>query len=111
MLKLNPLFHCQSGDFVYYDKPGPMAYTIEKARHKWNAMNSWPSLLEFYTKTPLYVQKDDHNLLKDDAGPLSSPFGELSYEDGFSIWREQVPVIGKPYRTFRWGKDLQIWSV
>jgi alkaline phosphatase D len=111
MLKLNPLFHCQSGDFIYYDKPGPMAYTIEQARHKWHAMNSWPSLLEFYTKIPLYIQKDDHDLLKDDAGPLSSPFGELSYEDGLSIWQEQVPIIGRPYRTFRWGRDLQIWSV
>jgi alkaline phosphatase D len=111
MLKLNPLFHCQTGDYVYYDKPGPMAHTLALARHKWHAMNSWPSLVDFYSTTPLYIQKDDHDLLKDDATPYSSPFGELSFEDGLSIWREQVPIMGKPYRTFRWGKDLQIWVV
>ncbi|WP_422081352.1 alkaline phosphatase D family protein [Ulvibacterium sp.] len=111
MLKLNPLFHCQTGDYVYYDKPGPMAYTVSLARHKWHAMNSWPSLVDFYRQTPLYIQKDDHDLLKDDATPYSSPFGELSFEDGLSIWREQVPIMGKPYRTFRWGKDLQLWVV
>ncbi len=111
MQKLNPLFHCQTGDYVYYDKPGPMAYNVELARHKWHAMNSWPSLLDFYTKTPLYIQKDDHDLLRDDAGPNSLPLGGLTYEDGLYIWQEQVPIIGTPYRTFRWGKDLQIWFV
>ena len=111
MLKMNPLFHCQTGDFVYYDKPGPRVSNIELARHKWHAMNSWPSLLEFYTKTPLYVQKDDHDLLRNDASIYSKPLGELTYEDGLAIWKEQVPIEGIPYRTFRWGKDLQIWSV
>lgn len=111
MAKLKPLFHCQTGDYVYYDKPGPMANTIELARHKWHAMNSWPSLSDFYRNTGAYLQKDDHDLLKDDATPYSSPFGDLSYEDGLAIWREQVPIIEKPYRTFRWGKDLQVWVV
>jgi alkaline phosphatase D len=111
MRELHPLFHCQTGDFVYYDKPGPMAYTVEMARHKWHAMNSWPSVVDFYAHTPLYLQKDDHDMLRDDASPSISPFGELSFDDGLSIWYEQAPLIGKPYRTFRWGKDLQIWLV
>lgn len=111
MRKLNPLFHCQTGDYVYYDKPGPMATTIALARHKWHAMNSWPSLFDFYRNTAAYLQKDDHDLLKDDATPYSSPFGDVSFEDGLSIWREQVPILEKPYRTFRWGKDLQVWVV
>lgn len=111
MLKLNPMFHCQTGDYVYYDKPGPMAYNVELARHKWHAINSWPSLIDFYNNTPLYLQKDDHDLLKDDAMPSSSPFGELSFEDGLLLWKEQAPIMDKPYRTFRWGKDLQIWMV
>lgn len=111
MQKLNPSFHCQTGDYIYYDKPGPMAYNVELARHKWHAMNSWPSLLDFYVKTPLYIQKDDHDLLRDDAGPNSLPLGELTYEDGLYIWQEQVPIINTSYRTFRWGKDLQIWLV
>ncbi|MEZ4970608.1 MAG: alkaline phosphatase D family protein [Flavobacteriaceae bacterium] len=111
MLELHPLFHCQTGDYVYYDKPGPMAYNVPLARHKWHAINSWPSLINFYNHTPLYLQKDDHDLLKDDVTPSSSPCGELSFEDGLLIWKEQAPIMDKSYRTFRWGKDLQIWMV
>lgn len=111
MNKLEPLFHCQTGDYVYYDKPGPFVKTIEQARHKWHAMNSWPSLKEFYIQTPLYIEKDDHDLLRDDAYPGKEPLGELTFEDGLSLWYEQTPIGKKPYRTFRWGKDLQIWLV
>jgi len=111
MMKLKPLFHCEQGDFVYYDKKGPTVNTIEMARHDWHAMNSWPSLVDFYSKVPLYIQKDDHDALRDDATPKIAPLGEVSFSDGVRIWQEQMPVIGKPYRTFRWGKDLQIWLV
>ncbi|WP_220399471.1 alkaline phosphatase D family protein [Galbibacter sp. BG1] len=111
MESLAPDFHCQTGDYIYYDKPGPMATNVELARHKWHAMNAWPSLRDFLRQTPIYQQKDDHDLLKDDATPFSSPFGDLSYEDGLKIWREQVPIEGKPYRTVQWGKDLQLWFV
>jgi len=111
MLKLQPDFHCHTGDFVYYDKPGPMARSVVLARHKWHAINSWPSVREFYTRTPIYQQKDDHDTMSDDASPGKGPFGELSFTDGVAIWYEQVPVEGLPYRTFRWGKDLQIWMV
>lgn len=111
MRKLNPLFHCQTGDFVYYDKPGPMALTIEQARYKWHAINAWPASVDFYSEVPLYIQKDDHDLLSNDSYPGMPPFGEITYEDGLDIWYEQVPLKGKPYRTFRWGKDLQVWLV
>ncbi|AWW33310.1 alkaline phosphatase [Echinicola strongylocentroti] len=111
MGKLNPLFHCQTGDYVYYDKPGPLAKNVELARHKWHAMNSWPSLKDFYQQVPVYQQKDDHDLLKDDATPFSTPYGNLSFSDGLALWQEQVPIFDKPYRTMRWGKDLQIWLV
>lgn len=111
MLKLQPDFFCQTGDYVYYDKPGPMAKNVAQARHKWSAINAWPSLVEFFAQVPLYIQKDDHDLLKDDAYPGISPWGELTFADGLNIWEEQVPLMDKPYRTFRWGKDLQIWLV
>ncbi len=111
MRKLNPAFHCQTGDFVYYDKPGPMARSVELARHKWHANNGWPSVREFYAGTPVYLQKDDHDMMFDDASPNMEPFGQLGFEDGKRVWDEQVPVTGKPYRTFRWGKDLQVWVV
>jgi alkaline phosphatase D len=112
MLKLKPAFHCQTGDYVYYDKPGPLAYTVEQARHKWSAMNAWSSLVDFYNQTPLYIQKDDHDVLKDDASPYSTDYGKLSFEDGINLWYEQAPISKEsPFRTFRWGKDLQLWFV
>lgn len=111
MMKLKPKFHSQTGDYVYYDKPGPYVKTIEAARHKWHAMNSWPSLKEFYMETPLYIEKDDHDLLRDDAYPGRAPLGELTFEDGLALWYEQTPIGKKPYRTQRWGKDLQVWFV
>ncbi len=112
MLVLKPDFHCQTGDYVYYDKPGPMAYTVAQARHKWHAINAWPSLVDFYSKTPLFIQKDDHDITHDDATPFSEPFGELSFQDGLAIWYEQTPTHeNKPYRTLRYGKDLEIWFV
>lgn len=111
MSNLDPAFHCQTGDYVYYDKPGPMSYNVELARHKWHAINSWPSLVDFYAKTASYLQKDDHDILKDDASPNSKPFGELTFEDALKIWYEQVPLKGKPFRSIRWGKDLEVWLV
>ncbi|SOE19740.1 alkaline phosphatase D [Spirosomataceae bacterium TFI 002] len=112
MRQLKPAFHCQTGDYVYYDKPGPLAYNIDQARHKWSAINAWPSLEEFYRYTPLYIQKDDHDVLDDDANPYSKPYGKLTFEEGIEVWYEQNPIErNNPYRTFRWGKSLQLWFV
>lgn len=111
MFEYRPDFHCHTGDYVYYDKSGPMASNVVLARHKWHANNAWPSLREFYTQTPIYLQKDDHDTMFDDASPHKKAFGELSFQDGLAIWYEQAPLEGDPYRTFRWGKDLQIWLV
>jgi alkaline phosphatase D len=111
MRKLKPDFYIHTGDYLYYDKPGPMATTVTKARHKWHAMDSWPSLREFYEGVPIYMIKDDHDLLKNDAYPGIPPFGQLTFEEGLKIWYENVPLHDKPYRKIRWGKDLEIWMV
>jgi alkaline phosphatase D len=37
--------------------------------------------------------------------------GDLTFEKGLEIFREQVPMGDKTYRTVRWGKDLQVWLV
>lgn len=109
MKTMQPDLFVQTGDYVYYDKPGPMANTAEKARHKWHAMDGWSSLREFYRSTPVYMLKDDHDLLENDVHKESKPFGKLTLDDGLKIWHENVPLEGKPYRTLQWGKDLQIW--
>ncbi|REG88703.1 alkaline phosphatase D family protein [Algoriphagus antarcticus] len=111
MSRLNPDFFVHTGDYIYYDKPGPLAKTIAKARHKWHAMDSWSSLKDFFKNTPIYMEKDDHDLLKDDVYPTSDAYGELTFNDGLKIWNENAPIRNKPYRTFRWGKDLQMWLV
>ena len=111
MQKLHPDFFVHQGDYIYYDLPGPFAVNIEKACYKWNRMNAWPALSDFFKQTPIYMEKDDHDLLQNDCYPSISPYGELSFPLALDIWREHVPLIGLPYRTYRWGKDLQIWLV
>lgn len=111
MRRLRPDFYVHTGDYVYYDKPGPLAFTREKARHKWHAMNSRPAIRDFCREVPIYMLKDDHDLLKNDVDPTAQPYGELSYADGLKVWKEQVLLRGKPYRTYQWGKYLQIWLI
>jgi len=111
MRKLKPDFFVHTGDYIYYDKPGPLAKNLEKARHKWHAMNGWPSLRDFFKEVPIFMIKDDHDLLKDDAYLGKGPYGDLTFQDGIKLWYENVPVEGKPYRTVRWGKDIQLWMV
>ncbi len=111
MRKLNPDFFIHTGDYVYYDKPGPLAKNKEKARHKWHAMNSWPALRDLFANTPTYMIKDDHDVLIDDVDPTRTLYGDLTYNDGLTIWRENAPIHDLPYRTIRWGKHLQIWLV
>jgi alkaline phosphatase D len=36
---------------------------------------------------------------------------EFTFRQGLEIFREQVPMNSLTYRTFRWGKDLQVWLV
>lgn len=111
MRKLKPDLYIHTGDYIYYDKPGPLGTNAEKARHKWHAMDSWPSIRALYEEVPIYMIKDDHDLLKDDAYRGISPYGALTFEEGLRIWYENVPLQDKPYRTIRWGKDLQVWMV
>ena len=101
----------QTGDYIYYDKPGPLSNNLEKARHKWHAMDSRPSLRDFYAKTPLYMIKDDHDLLKNDVFPGMEDYGQLSYEDGLELWYKNAPIEHKPYQNIRWGKNLEVWIV
>ena len=108
MAALDPDFLVHTGDVVYYDKPGPLATTVELARHKWHRVYALPFQRAFHAGTACYFLKDDHDVLKNDCWP-GQRYGELSFEDGLSIFREQTPAGELPYRTVRWGRDLQIW--
>ena len=111
MLAIEPDFFVHTGDTEYYDKPGPYADSVELARFKWNRIYSMPFQRMFHNKIASYFIKDDHDTLRNDCWPGQSYGRELTWKDGLAIFREQVPMGDKTYRTIRWGKDLQIWLV
>lgn len=108
MLALKPSFFIQTGDTLYYDRKPPLAKNMELARYRWGRMYSLPFQKAFHRETPSYWMHDDHDLLKNDCWP-GQAYGDLTWEQGVQIWREQIPQSDKPYRTFRWGKNLQVW--
>ena len=110
MLELAPDFLVHTGDTLYYDKPRPYATTVALARFKWNRLYGLTLQREFHRQVSCYFQKDDHDLLKNDCWS-GQRYGELSWQQGLAIYREQLPVAVLPYRQVRWGRDLEIWLV
>ncbi len=111
MGRLNPKFLVPTGDTVYYDSDDPLVTSIELARYHWHRMYSYPKLIAFHLRIPGYWEKDDHDSYHDDDWPgmVRDYMGTFSFEQGLKVYAEQVPMSEKPYRTFRWGKALQIW--
>jgi alkaline phosphatase D len=110
MQELDLRFFVHTGDIEYYDRPGPYADSVERARFKWNRLYAMPYQRDFHNRTVSYFMKDDHDTLKNDCWP-GQRYGSLTWEQGLALFREQVPMGQKTYRTFRWGRDLQIWMV
>ena len=113
MARLKPQFIVPTGDTVYLDSEEPRARTIGLARFHWHRMYSLPRHVAFHRKVPGYWEVDDHDSWVDDGWPTKkSPWMlPLTFEQGFGIYREQVPMGKLTYRTVRWGRDLQIWMV
>ena len=107
---LDPDFFVHTGDIIYYDE---LAKTAELARWHWQRMYSWPTNVEFHRGVASYFMKDDHDTWVNDCWPTmdSTYMGDFTFRQGQEIFREQVPMGEKTYRTFRWGPDLQIWLV
>lgn len=103
-------FMVHTGDVEYYDKPDPWATSAELARFKWNRLFALPFQRAFHNRTPAYFTNDDHDLLKNDCWP-GQTYGSLTWEQGLAIWSEQTPVSPQPYRTFRHGRDVQVWVI
>ncbi len=110
MLKLDPSFFVHTGDIVYYDR---LAKTVGLARWHWARMYSLPTNVEFHRQVASYFIKDDHDTWMNDCWPTmkTSFMGEFTFEQGQQVFLEQVGMAGRTYRTYRWGKDLQIWLV
>jgi len=113
MLKLDPRFFVSAGDIVYYDSDDPRVTTPELARYHWQRMFSFPRHVRTLLQLPGYWAKDDHDTISDDTWPAKAqpPEMKLTFQQGLGIFREQVPMGPRTYRTFRWGKTLQIWLV
>lgn len=107
MLSLDPHFFVHTGDIVYYDK-APLSKTVAEARAKWNLMFAYGHNRRFHQQVASYFMKDDHDTLKNDCWP-GQTYGDITWEEGLALFREQVPMGEKTYRTVRWGKDVQIW--
>ncbi len=107
MLGFEPDFLVHTGDIVYYDK-APLAKSVAQARAKWNLMFSYGYNQNFHQNVSSYFMKDDHDTLKNDCW-YGQTYGDLTFEQGLDIFREQVPMGEKTYRTYRWGRDVQIW--
>jgi alkaline phosphatase D len=109
MLERDLDFFVHTGDVLYYDS---WAKDMDLARWGWSQMYSLPTNYEFQRQIPTYFMKDDHDVWLNDAWPsqTSSFMGDFTFAQGQQIFLEQVPITGDtPYRTFRWGQDLQIW--
>jgi alkaline phosphatase D len=110
MRGLNPDFFVHAGDIVYYDQ---LAKTAALARYHWQRTYSLPTNVDFHRHVSSYFMKDDHDTWTNEAWPgmPSRQMHEFTFEQGQRIFREQVPMGERTYRTVRWGKDLQIWLV
>lgn len=108
MLALDPKFVVMTGDLVYYDSNEPRAVTPSLARLHWERMFSLPRLLSMMRSAGSYWLKDDHDTLINDSWP-GMRAGELTFAEGQTIFRQQAPIGEPSYRTFRWGRDLQLW--
>ncbi|MEN8226845.1 MAG: alkaline phosphatase D family protein [Bacteroidota bacterium] len=109
MLATVPDFYVHTGDTEYYDKFNPWAMTEELMRFKWDRLFALPFQRQFFTEVTTYFLKDDHDLLRDDVY-RGMRYGAVSFERGVAIFdQEQFPSNPVPYKTIRWGKDLQIW--
>ena len=106
-------FLIPTGDTVYLDSESPRARTVSLARYHWQRMYSLPRLVEFHRFVPGYWEKDDHDAWCNDCWPTMDAkwMHPLTFEDGLAIFREQVPMGKRTYRTVRWGSGLQVWMV
>ena len=114
MLALEPDFFVATGDNVYYDTPFEgRADTAPAMRKKWHEQFGRQRFIDFFSRTPTYWEKDDHDYRYNDCDNTSdqAPLPDL----GRRIFLEQVPVVDPDdpnpvtYRTHRVSRDLQIW--
>jgi alkaline phosphatase D len=110
MLELNPDFLIHTGDVIYHDQ---LSKNLALVRWNWQRMTSLSNAVAFYKQVHCYFMKDDHDTLMNDCHPktVTKLMGDFTFNQGLELFKQQVPNSELPYRTFRRGKDLQIWLV
>ncbi|MHC4443294.1 MAG: alkaline phosphatase D family protein [Planctomycetota bacterium] len=116
MGKLKPKFIVPTGDSVYYDLELPVANSMDLARYHWHRMYSFGRHIQFHLHSSGYWMVDDHDIICSNYWPgkqskVYKLMAPMNFEKGERIFREQVPMGRKTYRTYLWGKGLQIWLV
>lgn len=108
MLERSTNAFVMAGDVVYYDK---LARSVPLAHYHWQRTYGLPTLVNFHRQVPTYFLKDDHDTYVNDTWPGTHfKWTEaFTFEDGQRIFRQQTGLPDPAYRTFKIGKDLQIW--
>jgi alkaline phosphatase D len=129
MRKENNDFNVNLGDTIYsdsmVDKGFPLALSLAQKRDKYKLLLTYKKLLTLRKSGVVYNQWDDHEFVDDfnrnseacDVGSTSAPQYACPVKDiwanGVKAFREYMPVTysatNGTYRTFRWGKNLEIF--
>ena len=122
-------FNVNLGDTMYSDAGTSLgfarAFTLAQKRAKYKLGLSYPKLVALRQSGAVYNQWDDHEFVDDfnrhsegcDVGSIftdgyACDIGAI-WKAGVKAFREYMPVTysaqNGTYRTFRWGKNLQIF--
>ena len=132
MAKQAPDFLVSTGDNVYYDNEN--ARTVEEAYQCYQQMYGSKPIVGYFKHIGSYFEKDDHDYRFNDADTVAKGrwifrdrirpglskitqenvnqvFDEtwLTHREGIEVFKKVFPMSVKTYRTFRWGKGIQIW--
>jgi phosphodiesterase/alkaline phosphatase D-like protein len=106
-------FNVNLGDTIYSDSEiagSPVARTVPQKWEKYRLGLALPALQLLRRSTGLYSQWDDHEFVNDFSKADS---GQAIYAAGVKAFTDYAPVA-KPgklglYRTFRWGRNLELF--
>ena len=125
MAAQKPDFLVSTGDNVYYDGAGK-AHDVPGAYRAYQMMYGLPQMKEYFRHVGGYFEKDDHDYRFNDSDRWQKVKGGdgrrrgkgekpaktqqwLSHEEGIMVFKKVFPMSDPTYRTFRWGKGVQIW--
>jgi alkaline phosphatase/alkaline phosphatase D len=126
MAAQEPDFLVSTGDNVYYDGAAN-ARDVPGAYAAYQMMYGLPKMKAYFAQVGGYFEKDDHDYRFNDADrwqtvkggdggagkkrkkDAATPQKWLTHEEGIMVFKQVFPMSDPTYRTFRWGKGVQIW--